>query len=191
MNESLLYLAMEARTPMNSHCMQTHTGRVVDLTRFSEDDIVIEDIAHALSQIIRFTGHAKAPYTVAQHSLIVAELVPPEHRLWALVHDASEAYLGDVSSPLKSLLPDYREIEDRFQRIIAGRFGLPWPIPEAVKHADRVALMVEKRDLLLTQHDWPGQFEPDTAFVIEQIMQPWDAEVALRDAIREASNEPC
>ena len=175
--------------PMNTHCMQTHTGRVVDLTRFCEDDIVVDDIAHALSQIIRFTGHARAPYTVAQHSLIVAELVPPEHRLWALVHDASEAYLGDVSSPLKSLLPDYREIEERFQKIIAGRFGLPWPIPPEVKHADRVALMAEKRDLLLARHEWPGEFDPGDQLSIVTILQPWDAEVALRDAIKEAAEQ--
>ena len=170
---------------MNIHCMQTHTGRVVDLTRFSEEDVAVEDIAHALSQIIRFTGHAKAPYTVAQHSLLVAELVPASDRLWALVHDASEAYLGDVSSPLKTLLPDYRELEEKFQKVIAGRFGLPWPMPPTIKRADRVALMAEKRDLLLVQHEWPNQFEPDTTVAIVNVMQPWDAEISLRDAINE------
>lgn len=170
---------------MNVHCMQTHTGRVVDLSRFSEEDICVEDIAHALSQIIRFTGHAKVPYSVAQHSLLVAEIAPPEHRLWALLHDASEAYLGDVASPLKTLLPQYRELEEKFQKVIAGRFGLPWPIPEEVKHADRVALMTEKRDLLLVQHEWPGGFDPEVPLRIANVLPCWEAEVALLDAIDE------
>jgi|688.fasta_scaffold410662_3 5'-deoxynucleotidase YfbR-like HD superfamily hydrolase len=170
---------------MNAHCMQTYTGRIVDLTRFCEDDICIEDIAHALSQIIRFTGHSRAPYSVAQHSLLVAEIATPEHRLWALLHDASEAYLGDVASPLKTLLPEYRDLEEKFQKVIAGRFGLPWPMPAEVKHADRVALMTEKRDLLLTQHEWPGEFTPDNPLHIHEILPCWDAKFALMDAVRE------
>lgn len=168
---------------MNIHCMQTHSGKVVDLTRFSEEDVCVEDIAHALSQIIRFTGHARAPYTVAQHSLLVAELVPPQHRLWALLHDASEAYLGDVASPLKSLLPQYQELEEGFQRIIAGRFDLPWPMPREVKDADRAALMMEKRDLLLVHHDWPGQTEPDPNLRIAEVLPCWEAESALKEEI--------
>lgn len=187
MNESLLYVT--AGKPMNHHCMQTHSGRIVDLTRFSEEDILIEDISHALSHIVRFTGHARVPYTVAQHSLLVADLVPPADRLWGLLHDASEAYLGDVASPLKSLLPDYRQIEEKFQKVIAGRFGLPWPMPETVKFADRVALMAEKRDLMLARQEWPGQFDPGEAVSVRDIQDPWQAELALRTAIKECCGE--
>ena len=145
---------------MNAHCMQTHSGRVVDLSKLSEDDIDIKDIAHALAHLVRFTGHANRPYSVAQHSMLVADLCPDEHRLWGLMHDASEAYLGDVSTPLKSLLPDYREIEERTQKIIAGRFGLCWPMPSDVKIADREALMIEKMDLFDKAIPWPGDFPP-------------------------------
>lgn len=170
---------------MNIHCMQTYTGRVVDLTRFNEEDLCVEDIAHSLSQIIRFTGHAMAPYTVAQHSLLVAELLEPRHRLWGLLHDASEAYLGDVASPLKSLLPEYKVLEEKFQKVIAGRYDLPWPMPKEVKDADRQALMTEKRDLLLVQHEWPNQSDPDPHLKIHRVLPCWEAESALRDAIRE------
>ncbi len=138
---------------MNPHCMQTFTGKVVDLSRFSEDDVCVEDIAHALSHIVRFTGHAKEPYTVAQHSVMVS-MLSGEHALSGLLHDATEAYLGDVSSPLKTLLPDYREIEERAQKVIAGAFGLPYPLPAAVKVADKQALLIEKRDLLPVDIDW-------------------------------------
>jgi hypothetical protein len=133
--------------------MQTFTGKVVDLSRFDEDDVCIEDIAHALSNIVRFTGHAKAPYTVAQHSVMVS-MLSGEHALCGLLHDATEAYLGDVSSPLKSLLPDYREAEERAHKVIAGAFGLPYPLPREVKDADRQALLIEKRDLLTVDLDW-------------------------------------
>lgn len=185
MNESLLYMTSQTCRQMNVHCMQTHTGRVIDLTRFDEPDVSIADICHSLSQIIRFTGHADLPYTVAQHSLLVASLAPREVRLWALLHDASEAYLGDVASPLKTLLPEYRELEERFQKVIAGRFGLPWPIPQEVKDADRAALMIEKRDLLSMQYPWPGELEADPDIRINLVLTHQEARASLRKAIDE------
>ena len=139
---------------MNEHSMQTYTGRVIDLTKITEDDIRLPDISHSLSQLVRFTGHAKQPYTVAQHSVFVSRLLHKRHALWGLMHDATEAYLGDVSRPLKSLLPEYRAIEEGLHRVIARKFGLPWPMPSEVKHADNVALLTEKRDLLTVDHDW-------------------------------------
>ena len=140
--------------------MQTFTGKLVDLANFQPDDVRLPDIAHALSLINRFTGHSKCPYSVAQHSVMVSNLTPPEHALWGLLHDASEAYLGDVATPLKNALPGYRELEERVQRTIAGAFGLSWPMPATVKEADLRALMAEKRDLIPGDHDWGIDVEP-------------------------------
>lgn len=140
--------------------MQTFTGKVVDLADFTAGDVRLPDIAHALSIINRFTGHSKSPYSVAQHSVLVSRLVPKQHALWGLLHDASEAYLGDVASPLKALLPDYRELEAHVQREIAKKFYLSWPIPPEVKEADVKALLTEKRDLLTVDHDWGFDAEP-------------------------------
>lgn len=135
--------------------IQTFTGKVIDLGLVTEEDIDIIDIAHALSLINRYTGHTVVPYSVAQHSVHVSNLVADEHALWGLLHDASEAYLGDVSRPLKSMLPDYKRLEEMVQRAIADRFALGWPIPAEVKAADNVALMAEKRDLMpLDRSDW-------------------------------------
>lgn len=135
--------------------IQTFTGKVIDLGLVTEEDIDIVDIAHALSLINRYTGHTVVPYSVAQHSIHVSKLVADEHALWGLLHDASEAYLGDVSRPLKSMLPDYKRLEEMVQRAIADRFALGWPIPSEVKAADNVALMAEKRDLMaLDRGDW-------------------------------------
>lgn len=145
---------------MNDTTMQTYTGKLIDLANFRAEDVRLPDISHALSLITRFTGHAKCPYSVAQHSVMVSRLTPPECALWGLLHDASEAYLGDVATPLKNLLPGYRELEEHVQRTIARVFGLAWPMPPVVKHADLRALMAEKRDLIPGNHDWGIDVEP-------------------------------
>lgn len=157
---------------MNEHCMQTHSGRIVDLSRFSEEDLCIEDIAHSLAHLVRFTGHIDQPYSVAQHSMLVSDLCPDEHRMWGLLHDASEAYLGDVSTPLKSLLPQYQEVEGKVQRAIAARFELPWPIPDEVKEADRQALMIEKMDLFSKCLPWPTDVPIISNRQIRNVLNP-------------------
>lgn len=97
----------------------------------------IEEIALALSNICRYTGHVNSFYSVAEHSVLVSRIVPVEFALCGLLHDASEAFLGDVSSPLKKLLPEYKRIEERVEAAIARHFNLPFPYPEAVHQADK------------------------------------------------------
>jgi uncharacterized protein len=104
----------------------------------------IDVIAHALSNICRYTGHSRKFYSVAEHSVIVSRLVPAKYALEGLLHDASEAYTGDVSSPLKALLPGYRKIEDRVQEAISVYFGLRFPFPEEVHLADKQAYRAER-----------------------------------------------
>lgn len=134
--------------------MQTFTGKAIDLVNFNEDDVRLPDIAHALSLLNRFTGHTRFPYSVAQHSVIVSKLVDQRYALWGLLHDASEAYIGDVSTPLKMILPNYRELEEQIQRTIITKFGLKWPMPHEVKEADLQALVAEKRDIVPGGHEW-------------------------------------
>lgn len=113
------------------------------------DEVEIRDIAWALSMQCRFAGHVLRRYSVAEHSVMVSCVVEPEHALWGLLHDATEAYLVDVPRPVKRSMPGYREHEDRLSRVIAERFGLPWPMPEAVKLADNRMLMCEREHLLV------------------------------------------
>lgn len=112
------------------------------------DDVDIEDIAHGLAYQCRFNGQTSAFYSVAQHSLMVSALVPEELKFAALLHDAAEAYLGDMVKPLKVLLPEFAAIEDNVARIIGERFRVDLAHHPVIKRADLVALATEKRDLM-------------------------------------------
>ncbi len=117
--------------------------------RFIDTDpatINIEDIAAALSNICRFTGHLQDFYSVAQHSVHVSYLVPHEYALEALLHDAAEAYCNDISTPIKALIPEYRAIEERVDAVIRSKFCLPPAMSSPVKYADLIMLGTERRD---------------------------------------------
>lgn len=117
-------------------------------------EYTIFDIAHSLSNLCRYTGHVGRFYSVAQHSVMVSEIVPERYALAGLLHDASEAFLGDVASPLKQLLPDYQAIEERVERAVLAKFGLDYPLPDAVKRADMIALATEERVLCPRHKQW-------------------------------------
>ncbi len=146
--------------------IQTFTGRAFDLSNPMPQMVDVEDIAHALAQINRYTGHAAWPYSVAQHSIMVAEIVAataPGLALGALLHDAGEAYTGDLSSPFKALMREHcceasspaDDIADRVDHAIRLRFRLLYNYPAdalarahaTIKQADLIALATEKRDL--------------------------------------------
>jgi uncharacterized protein len=112
------------------------------------DAVAIEDIAHGLAYQCRFNGQTCEFYSIAQHSLVVAQLVPEPLRFAALMHDAAEAYLGDMVKPLKVLLPQFAQIEEQVGCIIAATFGIDFSNYAPIKRADLIALATEKRDLM-------------------------------------------
>lgn len=113
------------------------------------EEICIEDVAHGLALQCRFNGHCARFYSVAEHCWHVSRRVRPENALWGLLHDAAEAYLGDMVSPLKRSAwfdiqraggvecDSFGEAEARLLRLIGERFGLAWPPPAEIKEVDR------------------------------------------------------
>lgn len=137
--------------------MQTFSGQQFWPLDPRPEEVSILDIAHALSLTCRYNGHCREFYSVGQHSIEVASLVWSESgddkaALWGLMHDAAEAYVGDMIRPLKRSFPAYCEVEERVMRAIANRFNLPWAPPylEAIHRADNVMLATEARDLMAT-----------------------------------------
>jgi len=135
----------------------TRSGNYFDLLHPEGSLFSIKDIAHGLSNLCRFTGHCREFYSVAQHSILVSRICSQELKFAALMHDAAEAFLGDVSSPLKHLLPEYKRIEENVERAIFNRFHVPWDQAKSdeVKKADLILLATEKRDLMpTTGYSW-------------------------------------
>lgn len=141
---------------MDMPAISTRSGRRLYLHNPSPAQIHINDIAHGLAHQCRFNGQTNKFYSVAQHSVIVASILPPELKLAGLLHDAAEAYLGDIVQPLKELLPDFGSIEARFADVIGQRFKVDLQHNDAVKKADLIALATERRDLMPMEIvEWP------------------------------------
>lgn len=136
-----------------------------------------EDVAHALSLLCRFGGHCLRFYSVAEHSVLLARAVAPENRLWALLHDATEAYLVDVPRPLKPFLVGYREAEDKIARAVCERFSLPLEMPAEVKAADTRILTDERhQNMAPAPKPWSTDTEP-----LGVTLQFWSPTVAKRE----------
>ncbi|MDO8908887.1 MAG: HD family hydrolase [Pseudohongiella sp.] len=130
--------------------IETSSGSSIDLISPQPHQVKIWDIAHALSLICRFGGHCRWHYSVAQHSVLVSYLVPVELSLEALLHDAAEAYLGDVVRPLKvnGDMQGYRAAETLMESVITENFGLGDINHPLIKLADMQILAAERAVLL-------------------------------------------
>ncbi len=140
-------------------------------------DVYIIDIAHALARKCRFTGHTRDFYSVAEHCVRVAEMLPQRWKLRGLLHDGSEYVLPDVAAPIK-VLPEFqwfRALEDRVQTAIYERFGLDGDDPPDVKYCDLILCATEKRDLLVPVEggQYPNKFPP-----LDEIIVSWSHQEA-------------
>lgn len=164
----------------------THGGVYVDPINPDIRTIHISDIAHSLSQLCRFGGHTRLFYSVAQHCVLVSQLVPQKYRLHALLHDAAEAYYGDMVQPLKylPLNGSYRDHQDMMQARIFEKFGLGM-LPdddcrEAIHRADLVMLATERRDLMIPESTpWPVLHGIEARAMTISPMMPQQAESAF------------
>lgn len=169
--------------------MQTHKGRRFELLAPRAEDVDPEELAWSLARIPRFLGHTRGPlsYSVAEHSIYVAASVadqtrgrsgmPTEPRLVlaALLHDAHEAYMGDITAPVKLALRELgagdalAELQRRIDAAIAARFGFPVELfaDSRIKATDLLLLAAEKRDLMPGRDDWGPLPDPGEVLKIQ------------------------
>lgn len=150
-------------------------------------DVSPAAIAHALSHLCRFGGHTTRFYSVAQHSVLCMRQMPADNlrlRRAALLHDAAEAYVVDLPTPIKNLLPDYRRIELGVHEAVAERFSIPVELPDIVKRIDARLCVTEAAQLLAGKSGawWlkPGQPEPLPIHI-----EPWSCEFACDVFLKE------
>lgn len=163
---------------MSKHRISLVNGGYFDFIDMEQSQYTIEEIAHNLSMICRFTGAVKKHYSVAQHSVLVSLHVPQEHALAALFHDMSEAFMSDINSPLKALLPKYKEFEIKVEKFMFARMGLKFPMHPSIKLADIAVFHAENQDLRGIESPWAG---------VERYpkkITPWSSEKARREFMK-------
>jgi len=129
--------------------MRTYTGRSIDPYAIVPSDIDLFDIARGLSHVCRFAGQLPRFYSVAQHSVMVGDLLPDDLKLYGYLHDGAEAFIGDLSRSIKHdhRMYAFRNMEDRILRVIAYRFGLDFiklSLDPDIKAADNLAALFER-----------------------------------------------
>lgn len=158
--------------------IQTFTGKRFYPLDPQPDDFDIRDIAHALSMQCRYAGHCIRFYSVAEHCVLLSRFLEPEGRLvarWALLHDASEAYILDVPRPLKPFLSNYRDLETGIMDVVARRFALYSEMPPEVKRADNRILADE-----VAQNLGPLQWDCEPGPRLGVTLQFWSPPEAER-----------
>lgn len=164
-------LNRNAQTNATHPWAQTHSGRPFPLIDPTPADVHWPDVVWALAHSFRYAGNA-GPYSVAQHSILVADDLPPELRAYGALHDAQEFAMGDMTKPTQLALAalgmdmaPFRLLKARIDRAIFGAAGLEWPMPleiaKVVKMSDVRVTLAEKRDLLAAT---PGKTDAEWLF---------------------------
>lgn len=174
-NDNLRLVAPTAATERKGDWMQCFSGGQFWPLDPRAEEIHIADIAHALSMQCRYAGHCLRFYSVAEHSVKLSHVVSPENALWALLHDASEAYLVDVPRPVKPYLTGYKDAEARVMAAVCERFGLPLDMPAEVHAADNAIIGDERANMAPCAAEWYA-----TGPGLGVTLNYWSPEVAER-----------
>lgn len=150
----------------------TADGRYFDFTDPDPAVITLNAIARGLANTCRFGGQCRSFYSVAEHSIWVSRLVPSHLAVHGLLHDAAEAFIGDMPKPLKELLPDYKRVEQMVEAVLFAQFGF-LSIPPEVKQIDRVMLATEQLKIMDNRDHWVGTNEP--ADIVLECLSPEQA----------------
>ena len=141
--------------------ISTFGGNIIDYLTVDKYDIYIPDIMRSLPRLNRFVGHSSRSYSVGEHTILCYHLATllgysVREQLLVLIHDFTEAYVGDCPSPLKALIPEYSAIEDRVNLAIYEHIGIPTPTIDEykkIKAVDLTMLVIEMRDLTNHTHE--------------------------------------
>lgn len=169
----------------------TRSGIPFDLERPQPSMVLIDDIAVALSRQPRFNGHTRDFYSVAEHCCLVSKIVAqthPELALVGLLHDAAEAYVGDLISPIKRGLPAFRKLEEGVSGVIGAAFGVELEdLPLVVKQADLQALVSEATCYLGVEDfsDWEPADLPEPEWALGRPLAPSDAQLRFLQRFEE------
>lgn len=153
----------------DSHCyITTQSGRRLALPELHVNDVSLRDVVHALSMQCRFNGHVRDFYSVAEHSVLVANLAERDHGFGsdisrcALLHDAVEAYVGDFPAPLKRVVTGFKEFETKVEVVVRKALRLPdkTEVWEAVHVYDQSALFLEGSYLFTPPPPWVREVDP-------------------------------
>lgn len=156
-NKTMINTAVEKHPDSNAlhtgDTIRTFEGNYVDVLNPDPGTIEIDDIAHGLSQICRFAGHTKKFFSVAQHSVECVQRLQGRTQdkkilLTMLMHDATEAYIGDLARPIKRRIPQYKTVENILMDVIATKYDLHFPFPPVIKKIDNLQLEIEHNGLM-------------------------------------------
>ncbi len=167
----------------------TYTGKAFCLENIKPENICIEDIAHGLSMLCRYNGQCNKFYSVAEHCVLLSRIKYMSGApLARLLHDAAEAYIGDVAKPLKNLLPQYKTLEHNIQKVIAEKYQVDF---EEVKAGDIMMLEIEASSIMHDEffniHNGNSSYtlRPRTESSIEII--GWSPEIAEKEFLMRAA----
>jgi hypothetical protein len=146
------------------------SGAKFNYNKPEESDVTLQDIACALSNVCRFSGHLPRFYSVAQHLVNTSYIVPVEFAFTALMHDTAEAFTNDLPTPLKWALPIFKELEVKIEGAMSKKFGFEYPYPKEIKEADTIMLMLEKYHVKQCDEHWP-MYEQYTREYVEPYLQ--------------------
>lgn len=177
--------------------IQTYTGKRFYPLDPRPEDVDVRDIAHALSNLCRFAGHTKTAYSVAQHCVLAARLAPPASKLAALLHDANEAYMGDVARPWKRYLwvrvdgweGTFRDAEARLLDVILRALNCSPRDVEYVwapiKKIDELLLVTEARDFMSPLADGWRHHTRNGYEILPEPISPWPPGRASYEFVRQ------
>lgn len=158
------------------------SGAQFNYNRPEESDVTLDDLASALSNVCRFSGHLPCFYSVAQHLVNTSRIVAPEFAFDALMHDTAEAFTNDLPTPLKWALPIFKELEVKIEAAMAEKFGFNYPYPPEVKQADTEMLILEKLHVKKDDRYWPNYDGIVVDHLVDKVdLKPWQPQRAKRE----------